>query len=120
MQLYSEKYADMRMWHHHKDQRSSDYMPASIPPELVTEGIFIFLGRRQPIYQLDYELLLNDLDRLLPLYKYVESNGRLQPISSVTAAPFKFRPGFVAKPSSAQASQAQRELDIILRNCLAK
>ena len=37
-------------------------------------------------------------------------------ISSVTAVPFKFRPGFVAKPSSAQASQAEKELDITLRH----
>jgi hypothetical protein len=91
-------------------------MPAPIPPELVTEGVFIFLGGRQLVDELDYELLLNDFDKLLPLYKYVESNGRLQPISSVKATPFKFHPGLVAKPSSAQASQAQKELDIALRH----
>jgi hypothetical protein len=116
IRLYSEEYADMRMWHYHKDHRSSDYMPAPIPPELVTEGVFIFLGKRQQIDRLDYELLLNDLDRLIPLYKYVESNGRLEPIASVTVTPFRFRPGCAAKPSSVQASKAQRELDIILRH----
>jgi hypothetical protein len=83
---------------------------------LVAEGVLIFLGKRQPFGQRNYELLLGDLDRLLPLYKYAESNGSLQPISAVTAAPFKFRPGCTAKQSSAVASQAQRELDMNLRH----
>ncbi len=116
MQLYTEKYADMRMWHYYRGEQSSDSMPTSIPPELVTKGVFIFLGKRQSLSQLDYELLLNDLDRLVPLYKYVEGGGSLQPISDVAAAPFEFRPGCTVKSSSAVASQAQRELDINLRH----
>ncbi len=119
MELYSEKYSDMRMWHYHyprAGQKSSDYMPASIPHELVTKNVFIFLGNRQPLDQLDYELLLNDFDRLLPLYKYIESRGRLQPTSTVTVAPFEFRPGSTVKKVSAIVSQVQRELDINLRH----
>lgn len=116
IQLYSEKYTDMRMWHYTRIGRSSDYMPTSISPELITNGVFIFLGKRQPLVQLDYEILLNDLDRLLPLYKYVESDGSLQPISAVTADSFKFRPGCTAKTSSTIVTQAQKELDINLRH----
>ncbi|MCD4738059.1 MAG: hypothetical protein K8R89_02215 [Anaerolineae bacterium] len=116
MQLYSEKYADMRMWHYTRDGRSSDYMPISILPELVTENVFIFLGKRQPLVRLDYELLLNDLDRLLPLYKYIESGGSSQPILVATTAPFEFRPGGTAKKPSAIVSQVQRELNINLRH----
>lgn len=116
IQLYPDKYADMRMWWHYRGERSSDYVPTSIPPELITEGIFIFLGKRQPLGGLDYELILDDLDRLLPLYKYVESSGGLQPISAVTIVPFAFRPGCTIKPSSTIASQVQRELDISLRH----
>lgn len=115
MQLYSEKYADMRMWHY-RGERSSDYMPSLIPPELVTEGVFIFLGKRQPLDQPDYEVLLNDLDRLLPLYKYVESGGDLEPLSTPTVARFEFRPGCIAKLPSAVATQAQKQLDINLRH----
>ena len=77
IQLNSEEYADMRMWHYTRKGRSLDYMPTSIPPELVTNGVFIFLGKRQSLVQLDYELLLDVLDRLLPLYKYIESDGNL-------------------------------------------
>jgi hypothetical protein len=115
MQLYPEQYADMRMWHYY-GQRSTDYMPTSIPPELITAGVFIFLGKRQPLERLDYEALLNCLDRLLPLYKYTESGGALQPISTVTVAPFEFRPGFTPRTPSATASLGARELDINLRH----
>lgn len=117
IQLYWEQYADMRMWHHTSAGRSSDNLPASIPPELVTEGVFIFLGRRQPIEDLNYDLLLDDLDRLLPLYQYVESDGRMSPSSTVTESKFEFRPGYTSdKTLSAVASHAQRELDVSLRH----
>jgi hypothetical protein len=116
IQLYLDKYADMRMWWYYKGKRSSDYMPTSIPPELITEGVFVFLGKRQPVEQLDYEILLDDLDRLLPLYEYIEGSGTSQPISAARAAPFAFRPGCRVKRSATVASQAQRELDISLRH----
>jgi hypothetical protein len=117
IRLYPEKYADMWMWHYSKEARSSDYKPTSIPPELVTEGNFIFLGKRQRLANLDYESLLNELDRLLPLYQYVESEGSLPPISEIKKEPFKFRPGYrIAKATSAKVSQAQRELDVNLRH----
>lgn len=113
MQLYKEKYADMRMWHYTSEgQRSSNYMPTSISPELVTKDVFIFLGNKQPLVRLDYEFLLNDLDKLLPLYKYIESGGNLQP----SLVPFEFRPGGTPKKPSAVVSQVQRELDINLRH----
>jgi hypothetical protein len=115
MRLYSELYEDMRMWHY-QGARSSDYMPGPIPPELVTEGVFVFLGKRQPVDRIDYDQILNDFDRLLPLYKYVESSGRSQPVSLPAEAHFAFRPGCSTKASSATATQAQRQLDISLRH----
>jgi len=116
LQLYPEKYSDMRMWHYKDGVQSSDYLPNIIPPELVIKGVFIFLGKRQSIFQPDYDVILNDFDRLLPLYKYVESGGKLQPISSETVTPFDFRSGHTARPYSTISSQAQRELDINLRH----
>ncbi len=116
IQLYSEKYGDMRMWHYINELRSTDYIPGPISPNIVTEGVFIFLGNRQKLDKLNYELILNDLDRLLPLYKYVESNGNLQPILAVNKEPFKFRPGFTSKASTAEVSQMEKQLDITLRH----
>jgi len=116
MQLYLEKYGDMRMWHYKNELRSTDYLPCPISPDLVTEGVFIFLGNRQKLDRLNYGPILNDLDRLLPLYRYVESNGNLQPILAVSEEPFKFRPGFSSKAPTAEVTQVQKQLDITLRH----
>lgn len=79
-------------------------------------GVFIFLGKRQPLSQLDYEQILNNLDRLLPLYRYVESDGKLQLVPVVTVDKFTFHSGCTSKISSTAATQAQKELDIDLRH----
>jgi len=113
IQSYPEEYLDMRMWHYKDGVRSSDYMPTSIPHELVTKGVFIFLGKRQSLTLLDYECILNIFDRLLPLYEYVENNGNLQlPLE----APFEFQPGCTTKKPSAKVTQAQKEIDMNLRH----
>jgi hypothetical protein len=61
IQTYAEKFVDMRMWHY-ADKQSSDYMPALIPAELVKKRVFVFLGKRQSIIDLDYDLILTDLE----------------------------------------------------------
>jgi hypothetical protein len=91
--LYPELYADMRMWHYREHLRSTDYSPGPILPELVTPGSFVFLGRRQPIREINYEAILNDFDRLLPLYEYVESGGKEEPARPVANKTFQFRAG---------------------------
>ena len=110
-----EEFADMRMWYW-REKPSSDYMPTIIPPELVTEGVFVFLGKRQPVERIDFEVILDSFDRLLPLYKYVVSNGNLSLISSTQANDSTFQPGRTVKKSSTTATITQHELDIVLRH----
>jgi hypothetical protein len=50
--------------------------PKPIPRGLLATGYFIFLGKLQPINRIDYEAILSDFDRLLPLYLFVESGGK--------------------------------------------
>jgi hypothetical protein len=118
MGLNAEVFADMRMWHFGKgDQTPSDeYMPGPIPWERVKEGVFVFLGKRQRLDSIDYEAILSDLDRLLPLYKYVESGGASQPVVMPLGARFEFHAGCSVKASSAIATQIQRQIDIALRH----
>jgi hypothetical protein len=118
MQLNAEGFTDMRMWHFERKalHPSASYMPGPIPPERVKKGVFVFLGKRQPLDRVDYEVILDGLDRLLPLYKYVESKGVSQPISMTSAAPFIFRPGCSVKASTAVATQVQMQLDVDLRH----
>ncbi|MGA3055618.1 MAG: hypothetical protein ABSD63_15530 [Candidatus Korobacteraceae bacterium] len=118
MELNAEAFADMRMWHFEKGGRtpSDEYMPGPIPWERVKEGVFAFLGKRQPLDSIDYEAILGDLDRLLPLYRYVESGGASQPIVMPVEARFAFHAGCSVKASSAVATQIQRQIDIVLRH----
>lgn len=116
LQLYPDKYATMRMWHFQGHIRSDEYSPSPIPPERVKEGVFLFLGKRLPIERLNYELILNDFDELLPLYRYVESAGKLQPISMPTEAAFSFLPGCSVKAQATIATLVQTELDVTLRH----
>jgi hypothetical protein len=116
MQSNPDSFADMRMWHY-QGNRSTDYSPSSIPPELIKEGVFIFLGIRQPIDHLDYEAGTKAMDRLLPLYLYTESGGKIE-YSRLHRESWKFhfKAGCTPKASSANASLAKKQLDIQLRH----
>lgn len=116
LRLYPDLYADMRMWHYKEGEYNGDYQTAPIPPENVRERVFVFLGKRQPTDALDIETILTDFDRLLPLYKFVESEGTPQPIATVEKESFQFRAGCSTKASSAVVSAAQQRLDVNLRH----
>ena len=114
LRLYPDHYGDMRMWHYQKEQRSSDYPPGPVMWELVVRGTFVFLGKRQPVDAVDHEVVLDDFDRLLALYSYVEGGGRER--SEVLG--FDFRPGVADRAPSAAVSMAERELNITLKHNL--
>jgi hypothetical protein len=102
------------MWHHDA-ARSADYMPSPIPSDLVRPHVFVFLGNRQPAKNVDYEKILDDFDRLLPLYKYVETEGKSAPVP-LPKGGFDFKPGCTKKAPSAKATVAEKELDLDLRH----
>lgn len=116
IQLYPERYADMRMWHYWHKRRSEDYLPSPIMPELIVPSTFVFLGKRQPVNEIDFETILRDFDRLLSLYKYVESGGREDVVTSGVQKSFRFRAGCIDKPASTSATLAERELNISLKH----
>ena len=118
LRLNPDLYGDMRMWHWKDGGRSSESSPASIPPELITEGVFVFFGNRRPVGILNHDVVLNDMDRLLPLYQYVESDGRTEPVPNVGERGFIFRSGRKSKLTATKANYAQRELDVNLRHNL--
>jgi hypothetical protein len=116
LQMYPDHFADMRMWHYRDRERSDDYAPAAILPELVRTGVFVFLGKRQPASSIDYGTVLTDFDRLLPLYEYVESGREQEALP--TRDGFAFRPGTTSRAASASATLAERQLNITLRHNL--
>ena len=58
----------MRMWYY-DPKRSLDQPPGPISSALVKEGVFVFLGNRQPAKRINCEKILDDFDRLLPLLR---------------------------------------------------
>lgn len=115
LRQYVDEFADMRMWHYEGKARSTDYYPGPIPPELVRPHIFIFMGALQPLSSINFDLILDNFDRLLPLYRYVEGNQSYPAISEHSGS-FIFTPGCAIKSTSTTASGRQEELDIYLRH----
>jgi hypothetical protein len=76
---HNEAFADLAMWHTKGDVRSTDYPPSPIPESLVEEGIFVFLGGRQPWPAVDPQAALRVFDQLLPLYTSVEDRSATPP-----------------------------------------
>jgi len=118
MRQYPESYADMRMWHYSHGERSSDYPPAPIMTELITPYVFVFLGKRQRVTAIDHEAILRDFDRLLPLYRYVESGAREDAEPPPAWQGFTFRAGCIERLPVTTASFAERELNVTLRHNL--
>ncbi len=114
---HPEAFGDMRMWHYDKnDSRSNDFPPAPVMQELAAPGTFVFLGKRQPQNNIDYEVILNDFDRLLPLFVYVESNGKKEAAGAVVKEGFSFRAGFTAGPATTTATVAGRKSIVNLKH----
>jgi len=114
LRCYPHQFADLVMWHY-VHERSPNYAPVPIPPRLVRPGALIFLGRLQSSDQIDYELILDDFERLLPLYRYVEGQDAW-PAMAEPRDQFRFKSGCTVKPVATKASVAERWLDVSLRH----
>src|SRR5207249_1680333 len=70
LRLNPEEFLGLRMWHW-DSQRSDDREPSRIPRELCRLRLFVFLGRHRATGEgIDYEAILGDFDKLLPLYEF--------------------------------------------------
>jgi|GEM_PF-6916215 len=69
----------------------------------------------QPLNAIDYDVILQDFDRLLPLYRFVEGTDTF-PAEAPKRRGFQFKSGCTVKAGSATASLAERKLNIDLRH----
>jgi hypothetical protein len=75
--LYPDAFQGLQMWHWlRKTGRSENAPVAEIPAELIKAGMFIFIGAVQNPNAIEIDWILDDFDRLLPLYQYVEGSER--------------------------------------------
>ena len=71
---------------------------------------------RQPLKRIDYELILDDFDRLLPLYQFVETDGKTKPVSVELETRFCFQPGLRPKKRKAIVEQSHEQIERDLRH----
>ena len=116
VRLQPEQFANFCMWHWDHGVRSTDYPVAPIRADQMRRGMFVFMGRMQPLNAIDFELLVDDLDQLLPLYRFVEGNADFPTITKLAGIGFQFKPGCTSKVVETTASFAERKLNILLRH----
>jgi len=95
LRLYLDAFIGFEMWNFTDGVRSENYPVAPIPDSQVSAGVFIFIGRLQPKNAIDTGLILDDFDRLLPLYEFVEGTAAFP-----SQVPESQRKGFVWSPGN--------------------
>lgn len=89
-----EAYGDLRMWPSEKGgEPSANSAPAPIPDSLIKPDVFVMLGATCSVDAVSVERVLDDFDRLLPLYEFVEedTNFATRPIGR--GGNFEWSPG---------------------------
>jgi hypothetical protein len=95
LHIYHEDFAGFEMWNWSDGSRSDNYPVAPIPDSQVKDQTFIFIGRLQPVKAIHVGMILEDFDRLLPLYEFVEGTNTFP-----ARAPESQRRGFVWSPGN--------------------
>lgn len=117
LRTHPQQYADMLMWHWDENGlRSPNYPVTPIGADLTRPGVFVFMGRVQPSNAVDYDLIVEDFDRLLPLYRFVEGSETFPAIAEPTKTGFQFKSGCTVRPPRTTASLSEQQLNIILRH----
>jgi len=103
LHIHPDAFIDFEMWNWSDSGRSENYPVTTIPDFQVNAGsYFIFIGRLQQADAIDLGLILEDFDRLLPLYEFVEGRATFP-----TEVPESQRNGFVWSPGNkARAKRA--------------
>lgn len=110
----TEEFAGLWMWHYESGNRGALTRPIPIDHGLVRPGVFIFLGALGDKSSPNYEIVLDTLDRLLPLYRFVEANDAARRHPALLDPPI--RPGCRARPVRTWASLAEKTLAVELRH----
>ena len=98
--------------------RSDIYTPTIITPEKVHEGVFIFMGTFAPLDQIDIDWILDDFDRLMPLYEYVEGTEKFPRTARRKKSAFSFTPGNAARKTQSSYQRKAASVDKELRHTL--
>lgn len=119
-----EAFADLKMWEWIEEfgerKRTKNKPAAPIKwnrDAFLAHSPFIFLGRLRPADEIDYELILSDFDRLLPLYEFVEraSDSVKDEERFDAVGGFKFEPHEIDKVTKTAATITAQQVKVELR-----
>ena len=113
---HPKAFNDLSMWYWEGDERSPNDVPAPIPDSLFRTGVFIVLGATCPAHRIDVDTVLDDFDRLLPLYEFVEGANEGSAGGFRTARSFEWSPGNSARVSRARFERPERNIERVLRH----
>jgi hypothetical protein len=111
------EFLDFHMWYWDNGERSENFEIREIPSNYLKPGFFIFIGKLSNPTEVNIDMVLQDLDRLLNLYEYVE--GKDKPIRTIPAefdSGFQMQYGCSLKKSATTGNHPERSLNIILRH----
>lgn len=111
---HQDELAGLWMWHHAAGGRSPLRRPVVIDSTLVRSGVFIFLGGIGHRAHPEYDIVLDVLDRLLPMWMFIEDNvaGR----GPSVAGERRLRTGRPTRLLATWRSDVERTLAVDLRH----
>ncbi len=108
---YPKAFNDLLMWYRIDHEGEPKYAPAPIPDSLVRDGVFIMLGKICPMDAIDIETVLDDFDRLMPLYEFVEGGGEVSARGNPIVKTFEWIPGNSARVLRTRFEWPERHID---------
>ena len=109
-------YDDLSMWYFMDGDRSANFAPAPIADNLIKQHVFIMLGATCPVDAISVGAILDDFDRLLPLYDYVEGDTGLATRRTGMARNFEWSPGNKARVAHVRYEKPERNIDAVQRH----
>jgi hypothetical protein len=102
------------MWAWVDDIRTGTERIHEIEASLLKPGVFIFFGKLIDPKNIDYGEILSTFDKMLPIYEYIESNGRGQ--RAKAAEGFTFKKTNVSLPQSKNYTLEKTEVETDARH----
>lgn len=116
LDTYPEVFRDFSMWHFDSSKRVGDYAPGPIPDSLLKSRVFVVLGKICPSDNIDVETILDNFDRLMPLYEFVEDKRSKAASERQTTRRFKWTSGNRIRVSRARIELSERKIESELRH----
>ena len=116
LENYPESFEDFAMWHFDDSERVGEYAPGPIPGSLVRPKVFVVLGKVCSPEDIDVEAILDDFDRFMPLYEFVEGMSRASAREPRTTSGFQWVSGNSARASRASIDLPERKTEAVLRH----